>query len=57
MKKVIQKVPFRLYRRVLEIEPDHAKSHLALGDNLYAKGDTETALQHYQKAVALIAAD
>ncbi len=50
----------KLYQRTLELESDErhaqvnwkAKAHFALGDKLYASGDTLTAIQHYQLAIA-----
>ena len=42
----------RLYQRVIEVEPANAKAHFALGEILYASGDTATAVQHYRQAVS-----
>lgn len=43
----------RAYRRGLEVNPDNAELHNALGWTLYQDGRTREAIPEYQKAVAL----
>ncbi len=50
----------QLYQRTLELEDSRgdsavnwkAKAHFALAEKRYAEGNTSTAIQHYQKAIA-----
>jgi tetratricopeptide (TPR) repeat protein len=42
----------RTYRRVLEIEPDHAATHINLGTLYYNRQDFVSAEKHYRAAVA-----
>jgi tetratricopeptide (TPR) repeat protein len=41
-----------IYRRVLEIEPDHAAAHINLGTLYYNRQDFVSAEKHYRAAVA-----
>lgn len=40
------------YRRVLDLDPDHAGSHLNLGRLLHERGDPRAAEYHYRRALA-----
>ena len=40
-------------QKVLELYPDHAPAHHDLGGACYQNGDTDSALVHYEKAVAI----
>lgn len=42
-----------VYERALELDPDHAEAHLALGRLLHEEGRLARALMHYRRALCL----
>lgn len=41
-----------VFEKILEIDPDHSQTHLALGNIMMSQGDANGAKQHYQRAYA-----
>jgi tetratricopeptide (TPR) repeat protein len=45
---------FGLLERIVRLDPDHAEAHLVLGDLYLAQGQRAQAVQHYERASALL---
>ena len=48
---------FGLLEQIVRLDPDHAEAHLILGDLYLAQGQRAQAVQHYERASALLPSD